>query len=62
MEAERWTRLDAATRKAADDNGFIDLRPDNPDQGDPEARRLAVGRLQKPEGMGPPRLQGQVNG
>ena len=47
VEAERWTRLDAAIRMAADDIGFIDLRPDNPGEGDPQARRLAVGRLQK---------------
>jgi type IV secretory pathway VirD2 relaxase len=52
VEAERWTRLDAAIRMAADDIGFIDLRPDNPGEGDPEARRLAVGRLQKLEHMG----------
>jgi type IV secretory pathway VirD2 relaxase len=52
VEAERWTRLDAAIRMAADDNGFIDLRPDNPGEGDPQARRLAVGRLQKLERMG----------
>jgi type IV secretory pathway VirD2 relaxase len=32
--------------------GFIDLRPDNPGEGDPQARRLAVGRLQKLERMG----------
>ena len=32
--------------------GFIDLRPDNPDAGDPEVRRLAIGRLQRLERMG----------
>jgi type IV secretory pathway VirD2 relaxase len=52
VEAECWTRLDAEIRMAADDIGFIDLRPDNPGEGDPQARRLAVGRLQKPERMG----------
>jgi type IV secretory pathway VirD2 relaxase len=52
VEAERWTGLDAAIRMAADDVGFIDLRPDNPGVGDPQARRLAVGRLQKLERMG----------
>jgi type IV secretory pathway VirD2 relaxase len=46
VEAERWTLLDAAIRMAADDSGFIDLRPDNPGEGDPQARRLAIGRLQ----------------
>jgi type IV secretory pathway VirD2 relaxase len=52
VDAERWTRLDAAIRMAADDVGFIDLRPNNPGVGDPQARRLAVGRLQKLERMG----------
>ncbi len=50
--AERWTRLDAAIRTAADDTGFIDLRPENPGADDPEARRLAVCRLQRLEQMG----------
>src|SRR5262249_51825160 len=52
VEAERWTRLDAAIRMTADETGFIDLRLDQPGAGDPEARRLAVGRLQKLERMG----------
>ena len=52
VEPERWTRLDAAIRMAADDIGFIDLRPDNPGVDDPQARRLAIGRLQKLERMG----------
>jgi type IV secretory pathway VirD2 relaxase len=52
VEAERWTRLDAAIRMAADDAGFIDLRPENPGVDDPEVRRLAVGRLQRLERMG----------
>jgi type IV secretory pathway VirD2 relaxase len=30
VEAERWTRLDIAIRTAADETGFIDLRPNNP--------------------------------
>jgi hypothetical protein len=42
VEAERWTRLVAAIRMAADDSGFIDLRPDNPGEGDPEMRRLVL--------------------
>src|SRR5260370_34471973 len=37
---------------AADETGFIDLRPDNPGAGDPEVRRLAIGRLQRLERMG----------
>jgi type IV secretory pathway VirD2 relaxase len=52
VEAERWTRLDAAIRTAADETGFIDLRPENPGVDDPEVRRLAVGRLQRLERMG----------
>ncbi len=38
VEAERWTRLDVAIRMAADETGFIDLRPGNPGAGDPEVR------------------------
>jgi len=52
VEAERWTRLDVAIRMAADETGFIDLRPDNPGASDPEVRRLAIGRLQRLERMG----------
>ena len=52
VEAERWTRLDVAIRMAADETGFIDLRPDNPGAGDPEVRQLAIGRLQRLERMG----------
>jgi type IV secretory pathway VirD2 relaxase len=52
VDAERWTRLDAAIRMAADELGFIDLRPDQPGIEDPEARRLAIGRLQRLERMG----------
>jgi hypothetical protein len=51
VEAERWTRLDVAIRMAADETGLIDLRPDNPGAGDPEVRRLAIGRLQRLERM-----------
>jgi type IV secretory pathway VirD2 relaxase len=52
VDAERWTRLDAAIRMAADDTGFIDLRPDQHGAGDPEVCRLAIARLQKLERMG----------
>src|SRR5712675_1888609 len=52
VEEERWTRLDVAIRMAADETGFIDLRPGNPGAGDPEGRRLAIGRLQRLERMG----------
>ncbi len=50
--AERWTRLDREIRFTADETGYIDLRPDNPGTGDPETRRLMIGRLQKLERMG----------
>lgn len=50
--AGRWTRLDAEIRMAADETGHIDLRPDRPGSGDPEIRRLMVGRLQHLEKMG----------
>jgi len=50
--AERWTRLDAEIRMAADETGAIDLRPDHPGSGDPEIRRLMIGRLQHLEKMG----------
>jgi type IV secretory pathway VirD2 relaxase len=36
VEAERWTRLDAAIRMAADDTGLIDLRLDSPGVDDPQ--------------------------
>jgi type IV secretory pathway VirD2 relaxase len=53
VEAERWTRLDAAIRReAADDTGVIDLRPSGDMARDPQVRRLMVGRLQRLEGMG----------
>jgi type IV secretory pathway VirD2 relaxase len=52
VEAERWTHDDAAIRMAADDSGFIDMRPDDPGEGDPQASRLAPGQLQKLERMG----------
>jgi type IV secretory pathway VirD2 relaxase len=52
VEVERWTRLDIAIRMAADETGFIDLRPDNPGADDAEVRRLAIRRLQRLERMG----------
>ena len=50
--AERWTRLDAEIRMAADETGAIDLRPEQPGVTDPETRRLMIGRLQHLETMG----------
>jgi type IV secretory pathway VirD2 relaxase len=50
--AERWTRLDAEIRIAADETGAIDLRPEQPGVTDPETRRLMIGRLQHLETMG----------
>jgi len=52
VDAERWTRLDIAIRMAADETGFIDLRPDDPGADDPDVGRLAIGRLQRLERMG----------
>ena len=52
VTAERWTRLDVEIRLAADETGFIDLRPEVPGASDPSLRRLMVGRLQHLEDMG----------
>ena len=52
VTAERWTRLDAEIRIAADEVGHIDLRPETPGASDPEIRRLMIGRLQHLEKMG----------
>jgi type IV secretory pathway VirD2 relaxase len=52
VTAERWTRLDGEIRRAMDESGFIDLRPDRPGPDDPDVRRLMVGRLQQLERMG----------
>ncbi|MGO8848194.1 MAG: DUF3363 domain-containing protein, partial [Methylocella sp.] len=52
VDAERWTRLDAEIRLAADETGTIDLRPNTPAASDPEIRRLMIGRLQHLEKMG----------
>lgn len=47
VAAERWTGLDRALHAAADDGGgVVDLRPD-PGEGDPELRRLMLGRAAK---------------
>ncbi len=52
VEAERWTDLDRALRNMADDGaGIADLRPGTPD-GDPELRRLLLGRAAKLERLG----------
>jgi len=50
--ADRWTRLDVEIRFAADETGYIDLRPAGTGPGDSELRRLMIGRLQKLERMG----------
>jgi type IV secretory pathway VirD2 relaxase len=52
VDAERWTRLDAAIRLEADATGVIDLRPLQAAGGDPQIRRLMIGRLQRLERMG----------
>ena len=58
VSAERWTRLDAEIRMAADETGYIDLRPEHPGATDPEIRRLMIGRLQHLETMGLAALAG----
>ncbi|SFD71551.1 Type IV secretory pathway, VirD2 components (relaxase), partial [Bosea sp. CRIB-10] len=50
--AERWTRIDGEIRRAVDETGFVDLRPDQQGRSDPELRRLMVGRLLHLEKMG----------
>jgi type IV secretory pathway VirD2 relaxase len=50
--AERWTKLDTAITLEADETGIIDLRPAEAGAGDPQIRRLMVGRLQRLERMG----------
>jgi type IV secretory pathway VirD2 relaxase len=52
VDADRWTRIDAEIRYAADETGLVNLRPEQTGLGDPELRRLMVGRLQKLERMG----------
>jgi type IV secretory pathway VirD2 relaxase len=52
VDAERWTKLDTAIRLEADETGIIDLRPVEAGAGDPQIRRLMVGRLQRLERMG----------
>jgi len=52
VTAERWTRLDAEIQRAADETGYIDLRPEHTGPADPEFRRLMVGRLQHIGRMG----------
>ncbi|MGF1627275.1 MAG: relaxase/mobilization nuclease domain-containing protein [Alphaproteobacteria bacterium] len=52
VDAERWTRLDVEIRMATDETGFIDLRPTDTGAGDPQIRRLMIGRLQRLERMG----------
>jgi type IV secretory pathway VirD2 relaxase len=52
ITAERWTRLDVEIRIAADETGYIDLRPEQPGASDPQTRRLMIGRLQHLEKMG----------
>lgn len=46
VTAERWTRLDTEIRLAADDVGYLDLRPKARGHADPDVRRLMIGRLQ----------------
>lgn len=52
VTAERWTRLDYAIGRAADELGVIDLRPERLGTDDPRLRRLMIGRLQHLGTMG----------
>ena len=52
ITAERWTRIDQEIQRAADETGYVDLRPDRSAPVDPELRRLMVGRLQHIEKLG----------
>lgn len=52
ITAERWTRIDREIQRAADETGYVDLRPDRSAPADPELRRLMVGRLQHIEKLG----------
>lgn len=52
ITAERWTRLDLEIRAAADEAGYIDLRPEVTGVADPESRRLMIGRVQHLQKMG----------
>jgi len=52
VDAERWTSLDRALRDISDAGGGVaDLRP-SPDTGNPEVRRLLLGRAAKLERIG----------
>ena len=51
VTAERWTRLDQAVARVAE-NGIADLRPGPNDRTDPHLRRLMIGRLQHLERLG----------
>ncbi len=51
VEADRWTSLDRALRDLSDEGGgVVDLRPG--DEGDPDMRRLLLGRAAKLERLG----------
>jgi type IV secretory pathway VirD2 relaxase len=50
--ADRWTGLDAALRREADETGLVDLRPNPSRPTDLHIRGLMIGRLQRLERMG----------
>ncbi|CAH2397017.1 hypothetical protein MES5069_160022 [Mesorhizobium escarrei] len=52
ITAERWTRLDVEIRIAADETGYVNLRPAAIGAADLEIRRLMIGRVQHLERMG----------
>jgi type IV secretory pathway VirD2 relaxase len=53
VAADRFTGLDRTLRAAADETGgIVDLRPGAPTNGDPELKRLMIGRAQHLERLG----------
>jgi type IV secretory pathway VirD2 relaxase len=52
VQAERWTKLDQQIRFAANETGYIDLRPRSTSDHDAVTRRLMIGRLQHLQSLG----------
>jgi len=53
VTADRWTRLDRTLRDGLEETGgLVDLRPGGPADGDPELKRLLIGRAQHLERLG----------
>ena len=47
VTAERWTQLDRAIERQADESGVVDLRPSPDNQPIPRCTGLMIGRLQR---------------